>query len=241
MRIQIISDIHCEFHRDGGKQFCESLSVITPVLVIAGDFGTYDLIIKNVKILVNKFEHVVYVCGNHEYYGATRGLVNQTLTKLSNRYKNFHWLNNSMVEIQGQRFLGSTMWFRDKPDNFLYHDLLNDFSCIRGYKKWVYSENKKAVEYFESNVREGDIVITHHAPSTLSIDESFKFSDTNRFYFCDMSELIYQRNPAFWVHGHMHKAVSYPLYNTWVESNPFGYVGHAVTPSVEDYVKVLET
>jgi len=240
MRFQIISDVHCEFHRDGGKSFCETLSVISPTLVIAGDFATYDLIIRNIQILTKRFENVIYVCGNHEYYGATRGLVNQTLNKLGYRYKNFHWLNNSTVEIDGVRFLGSTMWFQDRPDNFMYQDLLNDFYCIRGFKKWIYSENKKAISFFDNNVKEGDVVITHHAPCSLSISSGFRSSDTNRFYVCDMSELIYQKKPSYWIHGHMHQAVSYGLYNTRVESNPFGYIGIAETPSIEQYVKVLE-
>jgi len=240
MRFQIISDVHCEFHRDGGKSFCEKLPVISSTLVIAGDFATYDLIIRNIKILTKRFENIIYVCGNHEYYGATRGLVNQTLNKLGYRYKNFHWLNNSTVEIDGVRFLGSTMWFQDRPDNFMYQDLLNDFYCIRGFKKWIYSENKKAISFFDNNVKEGDVVITHHAPCSLSISNGFRSSDTNRFYVCDMSELIYQKKPSYWIHGHMHQAVSYGLYNTRVESNPFGYIGIAETPSIEQYVKVLE-
>lgn len=240
MQFQLISDVHIEFHRDCGKYFSESIPVLSPTLIIAGDFATHQYIKRNISVLVKRFENVIYVCGNHEYYGATRGMVNQSLTKLKNRYKNFHWLNNSFVELEGIRFLGATLWYKNYPDNVLYENLLNDGYQIRGFKKWVYKENAKSVEFFSKNLRKGDVAITHHAPSTLSINENFKNNITNRFYVCDMSEVIYQTNPSYWLHGHMHKPVSYTLYNTRVESNPFGYVGHESTPAPSMYFKKLE-
>ena len=126
-RFQVISDVHTEFHRDSGKYFCENIPVLAPVLVIAGDFATYDIVFDNISTLANRFENVIYVHGNHEHYGVIRGNLHNTMLKLKKKFPNFHWLNKNVVEIDGQRFVGTTMWFKDGPDNIFYKPL----SCER--------------------------------------------------------------------------------------------------------------
>lgn len=239
MRFQVISDVHTEFHRDGGKFFCENLPVLASTLVIAGDFSIGKNLIQTVSVLVNRFENVIYICGNHEYYGTPRGDIHNAMIKLQKRFINFHWLNNSSTIIDGQKFVGSTMWFRDQPDNVFYKDLMNDFTVIPSFNKWVYDENRKADKFFAKEVEEGCVVISHHAPCDLSASKRYKDSPTNRFYICDQSNLIREKKPKYWIHGHMHEPVSYQLHDTWVESNPFGYVGFEDTPPIGTYAKVL--
>jgi len=238
-RFQIISDVHTEFHRDGGKYFCENVPVLSSVLVVAGDFTMHRYMVDCFTTLANRFENVIYVHGNHEYYDAVKEDVHNTMNKLTKRLSNFYWLNNKVIEIEGQRFIGGTMWFKDDPDNVMYQDLMNDFTVIPGFRKWVYQENKKTLDFLNKEMKAGDVVITHHAPCQLSVDGRHKGSPTNRFYVCDQSELIRERKPSYWIHGHMHTPVEYPLYDTWVVSNPFGYIGHESTPAVESYGKVL--
>ena len=239
MRFQIMSDIHTEFHRDHGKYFCQTIPVLSPVLVIAGDFAIHKHVFDNISILSKRFEHVIYVHGNHEYYGTIRGDIHNTMKKLMKKFSNFYWLNKDVVEINGQRFVGATMWFKEDPNNIFYKNRLNDFTCIPAFQKWNYEENRKSVDFFNKEVRAGDVVITHHAPCTLSISPEYKGDPINRFYVCDMSETIREKKPSYWIHGHIHDAVSYPLYDTWVESNPFGYIGHERTPAIDSYAKVL--
>lgn len=237
---QIISDTHAEFHRDGGKYFCENIPVVSPILVIAGDFATYDIVVKNITILAKRFENVIYVHGNHEHYGTFRKKVHNSMVKLSKRFSNFHYLNNKVVEINGQRFVGTTLWFRNSAENIFFRGMLNDFSMIPNFNKWVYEENSKAISFLEKEVKKGDVVITHHAPCTMSINEIHKGSPTNRFYVCDQTDLIYERKPVCWIHGHMHIPVDYFLHDTRVVSNPYGYIGHEETLHPTDYVKVIE-
>lgn len=240
MRFQIISDTHLEFHRDKGKYFCENIPVLTSTLVIAGDFATNNLIISGISILAKRFENVIYVCGNHEYYGAERKDIHNNMMKLKKRFPNFYWLDNGAVTIEGQKFIGGTMWFSERPDNFLYESLINDFSYIYNFRKWVYDKNRETINFFKNNMDKGCVVITHHAPCSVSTSEEFKGDKSNRFYICDQSELIREKKPAFWIHGHMHQPVSYWLYDTRVESNPFGYKAHERTPPIETFSKVVE-
>ena len=235
-RIQIASDVHCEFHRDGGIKWCQNLPVIAPILSISGDFATDRYLVRNLSILCERFEHVIFVCGNHEYYGSDRGSVNNNLVKLSNRFSNFHWLNNSTVEINGQRFIGGTMWFKNDPLNWAYEDRLSDFRAIIGFKKWVYEVNKETLDYFNNNLKQGDYLITHHAPCSLSISEEYTGSPLNRFFVCDISEMIREKKPAIHQHGHTHTMFDYQLYDTRVVCNPYGFPDYEETNYNELFV-----
>lgn len=239
MKFQIISDVHTEFHADHGKWFCQNLPVLAPTLVVAGDFATRNDLTVNLSALAERFKNVIFVCGNHEYYGATKAGVNNSLVKVKKRHANFHWLENRVVEIEGQRFVGATMWFSNRFDNWFYQSQLNDFSRIQGFKKWVYKENEETLKFFKSEIQPGDVVITHHTPNHLSVPPEYKASRLNRFYVCDQAELIKEKKPSYWIHGHCHKPASYSLYDTWIQSNPFGYMGFEDTPSLEQYGKVL--
>jgi len=116
---------------------------------------------------------------------------------------------------------------------------MNDFCSIEGFSKWVYEENERTREFFENEIKSGDVVITHHAPCSLSVSPKYKTELTNCFYICDQSELIRKKKPAFWIHGHIHEAVDYKLYDTRIVSNPFGYVGLEKTPAISSYYKLL--
>jgi hypothetical protein len=61
----------------------------------------------------------------------------------------------------------------------------------------------------------------------MSINEKYKRERTmNGAYTSDLSELILDHeNIKYFVHGHMHDPVDYPVGNTRVLSNPRGYVG----------------
>jgi len=224
MRIKIISDIHTEFHRDSGNKFCSELSSEdVDVLVIAGDFGTIDTLYISLKILCQRFPHVVYVTGNHEYYNSTREVVHRSLSKVGKRFSNFHWLRNDSVTIEGQRFVGSTLWFPVTREARNQEGRVNDFRLIEGFSDWVYHENEKCQNYLSRNVQEGDIVITHYLPTWMSIADIYKDSPFNCYFVCDMLPLIGQKQPKMWIHGHTHESCNYDVLGTRVICNPYGY------------------
>jgi Icc-related predicted phosphoesterase len=165
------------------------------------------------------------VTGNHEYYNTTREVVNRSLQKVAKKYKNFHWLNNSSVEIDGQRFLGGTMWFPDSREAWVNENRLTDFRVIRGFTKWVYKENKKTQNYLKENMQTGDVVVTHHLPSYYSIADEFEGSDLNCYFVTKMDEVISEKKPAAWFHGHTHASCDYTIGDTAVVCNPYGYKG----------------
>jgi Icc-related predicted phosphoesterase len=232
VKVQLISDVHAEFHADGGKEFVEKLPVLGDVLVVAGDLGMVSQLYARLTELCAKFKasenrYVVYVPGNHEYYH-TRGRdeVNRALGKVERRCSNFVWLNNSVFLLGGRRFVGTTMWFPHDPLNVMFEHQLSDFSAIPGYRKWVYEANDRAHEYLSRTVMPGDIVVTHHVPSYVCVPERYRSDDLNRFFVSPWAErIIYEQQPAAWLFGHTHACVDGIIEDTRMVCNPFGYAG----------------
>ena len=75
------------------------------------------------------------------------------------------------------------------------------------------------------------VVITHHAPSFMSVNDRYK-GDTlmNGGYASELGEFILDHeNIKLWCHGHMHDPVDYMIGTTRIVANPRGYVGQEDT------------
>ena len=72
------------------------------------------------------------------------------------------------------------------------------------------------------------VAVTHHAPSPISIAESYRFDTLmNGAFASDLSEFILDRPQIkLWTHGHMHNVSDYMVGDTRVVCNPRGYIGH---------------
>jgi len=227
MKIKLISDIHCEFHRDKGKHFANEFPVKgVDVLVVAGDLSTIDGLYGILTTLCERVPHLVYVTGNHEYYHTTREVVNRSLQKIVKKYSNFHWLNNNVATIDGRRFIGGTMWFPENKETWANEHRLTDYRVIKGFRKWVFKENEKTQKFLKENMQYDDIVVTHHLPSPSSIAEEYEGSEFNCYFVTDMDELILDKSPALWIHGHTHISCDYRIGDTTVMCNPHGYKNH---------------
>ena len=224
MRIRLLSDLHFEFHSDDGASFIKSLDSNADVCALAGDIATYTILDSVLDKFCKKFPEIIYVTGNHEYYGSSREKVHSKLQRLQREHSNLHFLNRNIVNIHGQRFLGTTLWFPYTAEAIKYRNWISDFYQIQSFKDWVGEENKKNVSFLQQEMVEGDIVITHHLPAEQSIHKQYKGSPYNCFFLCDMKETILKKKPAFWFHGHGHKSANYNLGKTRVFCNPFGYL-----------------
>jgi Icc-related predicted phosphoesterase len=226
MKLHEMSDLHLE-----GKNWKQFAQHILPdgkdvdALILAGDIA--PLLMSNIEVykeLCKKHKWVFYVPGNHEYYKTSIHEAERVLAILEKEINNLVVLRaGSISQLEGRRIIGGTMWFKDDPMNFAYEHLVNDFRLIEGFKPWIYEENKKFLDFLQDELREGDIVITHHMPSALSVAERFKNDPGNRFFLCEISHLILERNPALWFHGHTHDPFDYRLGNTRIYCNPMGY------------------
>ena len=223
MKCQILSDLHVEFHRDYGNSFINSIKNNAEVLVVAGDLDTFDRLDVTMGMLADTYQHVVYVLGNHEYYWKSKDEVHAKMRKITTWYPNVHWLNNSSVEINGQRFIGGTMWFDKHPTTPMVKHLMNDFSTIKKIEDFIYQENENFMKFIDKEMCSDDIVVTHMMPSYKSVGPQYINSRINIFFVHDCEELILDRQPKYWIHGHSHDSFDYMIDKTRVLANPYGY------------------
>jgi predicted phosphodiesterase len=228
MRVQLLSDVHVEFHADQGVDFVRSLEPGgVDVLVLAGDIAVGQGIVPALSLFCERYRSatVVYVHGNHEYYGTDRETVVAVTHEATALNRNLVWLDSEMAEISGQRFLGGPLWFERRPEAERFKRGMADFQAITGFESWVYDENRRMKELLVKELRETDVVVTHHLPTFASVASQFSSSPLNAFFVCDVEELIEERRPRLWMHGHTHASVDERIGRTRVLCNPFGYVG----------------
>lgn len=229
MRIQIISDLHFEFHRDGGTQFIRDLPITGDTIVIAGDL----LPLVDRRTVANTFErfcalykHVVFVPGNHEYYGTSPANAEAILAACAWDLPSLHILNPGVIEIDDVRFVGAPLWFPETPDEAKYRFLLNDFNQIINFVPWVHETHAAHLTFLKTNVKPGDVVVTHSMPHSGSVASEYVGSVLNRFFLAEDAEPIVEHAGAeVWIHGHTHIPCEYTVNGTYVICNPHGYPG----------------
>lgn len=233
------------------------------ILVLAGDIGVGGMACKFIDKYSKRFKAIVYVAGNHEFYGKNIYLEIEAWRKRAESRKNVFFLENDVAIIDGVRFIGATMWTDiNKGDTLSYHIAkmkMNDYKSIRtnGWRKGslrretcylqpqhTIDMHKASVEYFDYMLQqphEGKtVMVTHHCPHEVFLDiEKYGFRDICYAYYTEMDEFIQKHAPDFWIAGHTHKYVNEKIYGTHMLSNPRGYEGYSKEYLVEQFNKYL--
>ena len=236
VKLKIASDLHLEFHDDNGLSIIKKLSVNQPdVLVLAGDICSFSMLSSSLKKFCDEFRHVVYVLGNHEYYGHFQNEVLDLRDSLS--IPNLHWLHRSACTIDDITFAGASLWYRisivPDPDE----SLMSDFRCIKNIRRSLINEHVSDRKFIIDNSN-ADVIITHFLPSHLSTHPKYEHSPINKFFVSDMTDFIETSN-NLWIHGHTHESFDYRIEQARVLCNPYGYEGHEVNENF-DFECVVE-
>ena len=147
MRLDVISDIHLEFFGDQGADFVASWIPTAPVLVLAGDVGDarwWREGLRHLQTLCEHYEQVLFVAGNHDYYGTYLEDTDARLRRVEEQIENFRWLEQEKIEIDGVKFAGCTLWFKEDPAGQIYEKWMNDFNLIEGLRH----EDNPLTRYF---------------------------------------------------------------------------------------------
>ncbi|OYV75650.1 MAG: hypothetical protein B7Z66_12050 [Chromatiales bacterium 21-64-14] len=246
MRIHVLSDVHLEF-----GDF-EPPPVEADVVVLAGDIGVG---VEGVQWAARRFpdRQVVYVAGNHEFYGADIQVTLDGLTQAAP--SNVHVLENRCMEVGGVRFCGATLW-----TDFALYGPLGSWSA-RGLARRVmpeFSEGALSVwdglspftpersmelhrtsrNWLEASLLAGRgpvVVVTHHLPSERSIAPRWRepMRDVLNPAFCSDLEPLVER-ARLWVHGHSHDSCDYRTASGGrVVCNPRGYHPNELNPEFD--------
>jgi len=245
MKLHILSDLHLGFQGMEKPRAGDA-----DVVVLAGDIARPK---EAVAWALGFDKPVLYVPGNHEFYGFRMQDAARELQQLSSG-THVQVLDNRALVLGGVRFLGTTLWsdFRlfkeaglqaramDEAQRFM-----RDFSRIRTgspLAEAVLAPSDTA-DLFAANVRwlEGElsrshpgptVVITHHAPSPRSIHPRFADSLLNACFVSDAEHLLDASRVRLWIHGHTHDSFDYLLNGTRVVCNPRGYAKDGVNENL---------
>ena len=237
MKLHIASDLHLDCNRGNLPELPGG-----DVLVLAGDLCEVrhlwnEQLRRWCLYQLMKYNHAVLVLGNHEYYGSK---LQQTKTELEQLLPpNCVVLQNQACTIDQIRFLGCTLWTdMDRQNPVTQWDAkqyMNDYRQITwtngvDYRRLRVEDtvqlHKTSRHWLECELQESTqptVVVTHHAPSTLSVNAKYAGDTLNGAYYSDLSQTICEYQPQLWIHGHMHDAADYVLGRTRVVSNPRGY------------------
>lgn len=225
-----ISDLHLEH----GKPFVVKKIEGVKYLILAGDIGSYKSHLPFIKDCCKKYI-VIYILGNHEFYGYSLNEVREFWKSVE--LENFYFLDNSSVVIDGIRFIGATLWTDFDNENYLvlmrarvisdYNKILNNSKDDYITPNAILREFKISKQFIENELAIDDgnipVLITHHLPSFQCIDERYSGDLNNAYFASNLDNLIAYSKVSVVIHGHTHVKVDKTINGKRFLSNPRGY------------------
>ena len=249
MKIQIVSDLHLEFS-DINIQNTKGADV----LILGGDIMLAEKVLKPeseygvrfrdfLKRVSFQFPHVIYIAGNHEFYGGYWSKSLEQLRMACGVHDNIYFLERDTKIIDDVVFVGGTLWTdMNKFDPLTLHavrDMMSDYRAInndaKGFIKLKPADtcerHRQTRDYIKQIVSDNKdkkiVVVGHHTPSFQSCHEQYSNDYImNGAYHSDLSNIMLD-NPQIklWTHGHTHHCFDYVIGETRVVCNPRGYIG----------------
>jgi predicted phosphodiesterase len=197
---------------------------------------------------------VIYVAGNHEYYGTAIPKATEKLRDTAEG-RGLHFLERDSVVIAGIRFLGATLWtdFALTGDmtgaaaaagrsmlDYRRIRLTPDYRRLRPLhtRKW-HQDTLAWLKQELAAATEPTVVVTHHAPSGQSIQPRFQGDLLSPAFASGLNDFIAHSGSRLWVHGHTHHCVDYEVGSTRIVSNQRGYPDEIVSRFKPDFTVVL--
>lgn len=231
MKALVISDLHLEH----GYPFTIDKIDGVDILILAGDIGSFNHHYEFIKDCTTKYT-VLYVLGNHEFYGHSLSEVKAFWS--ATQLNNFHFLDNKSIVIDNIQFIGATLWTDFDKENpmvmFNAKRSINDFSKIINATNdghisasEILTEFKTSSNFIQQELAKDNglkkVVITHHSPSYQSVSDKYRGHPVNPLFASNLDNVIGYSGAVAWIHGHMHNSSDYVIGDTRVIANPRGY------------------
>ncbi len=232
MKFHLLSDLHLEFAPFSAP------NTDADVVLLAGDI---HLGVKAIAWIKDTFPEipVIYVPGNHEYYGQAIPRHTLKLKELA-QGSNIHVLDNDSFLLGDVVILGCTLWTdfelfgNPRVAGYFASVGMNDYRKIRvspDYRKLQpldtaglhYRSRSWLTQQFTRHVGKEILVVTHHAPSALSLPQGYEEDILNAAFASRLDVLVNQSGACLWLHGHMHISRDYYIGDTHIICNPRGY------------------
>lgn len=235
--------IFSDLHVDANEQFPWALPYPRPdhdVVIIAGDICAG--LTRGVNWIAEKglnAKPVIYVPGNHEYYGFDLDSERSAGKAAAAGLRNIHVLDRDALEIDGVWFLGATLWTdyelfgekavaaaQAKAERTMSDHRLISHDGHRWTAGYAREEHMKSGRWLGAQLEEyagNSVVVTHSAPSLRSIAPRYQHDLVTAAFASNLEDLLV-RGPRLWVHGHTHIGCDYRHGSCRVVNNPRGYV-----------------
>ena len=261
MKISYLSDIHLEFinwpdfsKETGGDVLLLAGDITTAAMVrphrTDADARKHSKYLNKFKTdLIDKYDAVYMVMGNHEHYNSIfkntkqdllDGFARHDLTKI-------RILDNDSVKIGDWTLFGATLWTDfNRADPFTMYVVekgMNDYKLIgkedvsdMNYfnrtsnrkidAQFILNEHQTSLSYLYQVAKENDkvIVMTHHASTSKSLNTDHSGNSLDHAYFSNLSDLILDTESIkYWICGHSHNQTEYDVGQCKVLMNCRGY------------------
>lgn len=228
MKIHLLSDLHLEFYHDPEHRM-ESLVQKADLLILAGDIHVGSAQVnKAVSYFAQFYEQVLFVPGNHEFYG--RSIDEFTGRKFSAH--NAEILNPGTFKFRDITFIGATLWtnFQEDPwAEMAAMEGIADFFKIKNFKP----HNAKNLYFHDLNFIKGQyesipgkkVIITHFLPAVECTAPRFRGPNLlNKYFANDLGSFIQNLTDVpLWLFGHTHDQVDVMIGDVNLLANPLGY------------------
>lgn len=244
MRIQLASDLHLEFlERKAPRARLVVPARGADLLVLAGDIHNG---VKGIEAFADWPVPVVYLAGNHEFYGHDWEPTRRDL-RAACAGTQVTFLDNDGFAFKGVRILGCTLWTDFRLDGGSQAQAMEaverglmDYRVIGtatgSLRAWqTLADHEASRAWLESELAapfDGKtVVVTHHGPHRLSIHPRFAGNALNAGFISDLTPLLHGAD--LWLHGHTHDGFDYRVGRCRVVANPAGYILNRAAASTE--------
>jgi predicted phosphodiesterase len=230
---QFMSDLHCERTLDGKTYSLPDFRKSAPNLILAGDIGRlcdYSALLSLLRWLCAEYERVIFIPGNHEFYGTSRehglSLARSLCQELGDK---FVFMDQAQLMVEDTIVLGCILY------SFIPTGvgLTNDFAQIDDWTVADHNKNhfhdiswlrEKLRVIAESYPGKRVIIVTHYAPTFLEANHPSRHSSHYRYCFSSATLEIFKDwegagQVTHWIFGHTHYNTVFSCNDTIVASN----------------------
>jgi predicted phosphodiesterase len=254
MKIQLLSDLHNEFIRNGKTsaqhKWSGSISETdADLIILAGDIDTGT---KGAEWALSEAERlekpIVYVPGNHEYYGQEYFATVAAISRLCEDSA-VHCLNPGVYVQAGLRIISATLWTDYLAYSYMPKDLVMFYveRSLADHRRITFlSQNQQRrflpadalvlheqeLTYITRQLSQPftgkTIVVTHHGPHPVCQHPDYPVSEMSSAFHSDLSAVLDQYEIDVWAFGHTHANLNTVVSDTRIISNQAGYPGENV-------------
>lgn len=252
LRIQVASDLHIEFYDKNRSPPNFLIEPRAPILALLGDVGLActDQLRDFLHAQADRFERVLFVPGNHEYYNrrSTTYCMDEQdrwMQSVCSERDSLHFMDNDSMVLNGVLVLGSTLW-SEIPDEMLWEAeaSMNDYALSYNHdageepRRVTAMEtrqfHRESVAWLRSRVDEAKrdgrkvVVLTHHTPlMTGTSHPRYEGGSLSCCFSSDLRGLLLCGGPPIvaWACGHTHYNFDFVCGSVRVFSNQRGYRG----------------